>query len=119
MQTVLLTIVSPQRTLDLRLPAEIPIGDLLPRIGELCGTNLPDAKPAKQLSWHLLLPSSGEILKADWSLSEAGILDGAMLLLRNNSSTERQPAAPVFQPETILPGEESGGIGVRWHIPRT
>ncbi len=117
MQTVLLTIVSAHRTIDLKLPAEVPIGDLMPRIRELCGISLPDTEPAKRLSWHLLLPSSGKMLDAGRSLSEAGIIDGAILLLQNNSSVEQQRAAPVFRPKTIIPSEESGGIGVRWYIP--
>ncbi|HZO76293.1 MAG TPA: EsaB/YukD family protein [Ktedonobacteraceae bacterium] len=118
MQTVLLTIVSAQRIIDLKLPAEVPIGDLMPRIRELCGISLPDgAEPAKRLSWHLLLPSSGKTLDAGRSLNEAGIIDGAILLLRNTASIG-QLSTPVFQPKIILPSEESGGIGVRWYVPR-
>jgi len=117
MQTVLLTIVSSHQSIDLKLPAEVPIGDLMSRIKELCGVRDTDAAPSKRLSWHLLLPSTGEALDAGRSLSEAGVIDGTTLLLRNNASIEQQRAAPVFQPKTIIPGEESGGIGIRWYIP--
>ncbi|HLG62901.1 MAG TPA: EsaB/YukD family protein [Ktedonosporobacter sp.] len=116
MRTVLLTIVSAHQTIDLKLPAEVPIGDLIPRIRELCGVSVPDPGPAKRLSWHLLLPSSGKTLDAGRSLSETGIIDGAILLLQNSSTIER-PSTPVFQPKIILPSEESGGIGVRWYMP--
>lgn len=120
MQTVLITLVSPEQTIDLRLPAEVPVGDLIPRLREICGARRSDDASSANLSWHLQFSSDNRPFAADRSLSEAGVVDGAIILLQPGSIREQkqeQRPSPAFQPKSIQPEERSGGIGVKWHFP--
>jgi hypothetical protein len=124
MPTLLITITTTQRSTDLEIPADVPIAQLLPRLVTLCVNN-PEAQIEQ---WALWSPETRTPLDQRQSLLEAGIVDGAMLVLQGASSAIMQPAArqsaikqqdsPDFQPHTIQPSAESGGIGVRWHLPR-
>ena len=114
MQTVLLTIRGPDRSIDLKLPAEVPVSELMPKILELCGPGLD-----KDRRWRLFLASTGVSLNAGKSLNEAGVVDGSLLLLGESETAMRsqQQRSRPFNPRAIQPGEHSGGIGVRWHVP--
>ncbi|MBV9691263.1 MAG: EsaB/YukD family protein [Ktedonobacteraceae bacterium] len=123
MPTLLITITTTQSSTDLEIPADVPIAKLLPRLVTLC-VNSPEAQMGQ---WALWSPETRTPLDQRQSLLEAGIVDGAMLLLQGASPAILQPAArqpatrqqdsPDFQPRTIQPSTESGGIGVRWHRP--
>lgn len=118
MQTILLTIKGPERSIDLKLPAEVPVSELMPKILELCGPGQ-DNDPHSQARWRLFLASTGMSLDAAKSLNEAGVIDGSLLLLsrRETAMRSHQQSARPFNPRVIQPGEDSGGIGVKWHIP--
>jgi hypothetical protein len=120
MQTVLLTLIGPTRQIDLRLPAEVPIGNLLPILLDLCG---PGVSPPVSLdtspAWCLVLPNNA-ILPPTHSLRACGVVDGAILLLQNPAARyvqQRRAHGPSFQPQALLPSTETGGIGVRWNAP--
>jgi hypothetical protein len=122
MQTVLLTLIGPTRRIDLRLPAEVPIGDLLPILLDLCG---PDASPHAPMdrspAWYLMLPTSHAVLPSTHSLHACSVVDGAILLLLQDPAAfvaqQRQANGPSFHPQVLLPSTETGGIGVRWNVP--
>src|SRR5262249_38496232 len=118
MQTVLLTIRGPDRSIDLKLPAEVPVSELMPKILELCGPDL-DKDQLRQARWRLFLASTGMSLSAGKSLNEAGVIDGSLLLLGESETAMRsqQQRSRPFKPRAIQPGEHSGGIGVRWRVP--
>jgi len=120
MQTVLLTIVGPERAIDLRLPTEVPVSELEPRILELCGLR-PERDQRPGGRWRLFLASSGVSLHAAQSLDEAGVVDGSILLLsdRDRATQPQQQRSRPFNPRTIQRGENSSGIGVKWHIPNS
>jgi len=111
--------MGPARRIDLKLPAEIPVRDLFPKLLELCGPQL--AQSQEVLSqWLLVLPSREIALPPNRSLRECGIVDGDMLALRNNVSfvaKQQQASTQVFRPQAIQPSADTGGIGVRWNIP--
>jgi hypothetical protein len=121
MQTVLLTLIGPTRQIDLRLPAEIPIGDLLPILLELCGPDDPEhASVNTQPSWGLVFPANSAVLPPARSLRACGVVDGAILLLQDAAAfaaQQRQADDPSFRPQALLPSAETGGIGVRWNVP--
>jgi len=114
MQTVLLTIRGPDRSIDLKLPAEVPVSELMPKILELCGPGLDKDR-------RLFLASTGMSLNAGKSLNEAGVIDGSRLLLGESETSMRsqQRRSRPFNPRAIQPGEHSGGIGVRWRVPNS
>ena len=113
MQTLLLTIISPQRSIDLELPAETPIAELLPALVKLCINNA----PTSQLTWTLIVAETHKTLDTAQSLLEARLVDGAILVLQPQALV-RVLAETTFQPENIAPTTESGGIGVRWNLPQ-
>ena len=119
MQTVLITLIGPARRIDLKLPAEVPVGDLLPKLLELCGPQL--NQPQTALSqWCLVLSPKGMALLPNRSLRDCGVVDGAVLALQDNVSfiaQQRQTAAQTFRPQGIQPSASTGGIGVKWNNP--
>ena len=122
MQTVLLTLVGPTSQIDLKLPAEVPIRELLPKLLELCGA--PYALESAQLQWRLVIPTKNVALPPTHSLLACGVVDGAILLLQNNASFVAQPYQAQtraqdlsFRPQALPPSADTGGIGVRWNLP--
>lgn len=118
MQTVLLTLIGPTHRLDLKLPAEVPIAELLPKILELCGPpHLPEIEPAQ---WNLILFGQNTILSHTSSLLASGVVDGAILLLQDQAASvavQQQTQGPSFRPQALAPSANTGGIGVKWHLP--
>jgi hypothetical protein len=121
MQTVLITLIGPERQIDLKLPAEVAVGDLLPKLLELCGPRLADHQ-AELSQWRLVLPSKGLTLPHNRSLRDCVVVDGTILYLQDsNSFVARQPQTTVqtFRPRMLQPSASTGGIGVKWNIPPT
>lgn len=119
MQTVFITLVGPVRRVDLKLPAELPIVELLPKVMELFGPRLVHPQ-AMFSSWYLALPGNGGPLPSTRSLLDAGIVDGAVLFLQNGAvpaARQQQAAASAFRPQAIQPSANTGGIGVKWNLP--
>lgn len=112
MVTLLLTIIGPTGSIDVELPAEIPIRILLSKLVSLCVSD----QQTHSRQWALWLAGTHRPLDNVQSLFNAGVVDGAVLMLRYDSpSIQQQEDKPIFQLQTLYPGEESGGIGVRWH----
>src|SRR4051794_17422393 len=83
MQTVLLTIVSPARRIDLRLPSEVPLADLFPKIFALCG---PRQARVDLAQWRLVVPNKNIALPPARSLRDCGVVDGAILFLQDSAA---------------------------------
>jgi WXG100 protein secretion system (Wss), protein YukD len=115
MRTLLITIATPNHQVDLEIPAEVPIADLLPSLVKLCVSGL-WAHHTPQ--WSLWSSETHAPLDLSYSLLDADIVDGATLTLQAVLPTEKQADNATFQPETLQPSRETGGIGVRWNIPR-
>ncbi|WP_376794309.1 EsaB/YukD family protein [Thermogemmatispora sp.] len=129
---VLVTVVGPDRALDLELPADCAIGELLPFLCELCASSAsalaagPGERPRADAGeeWLLFLAGSHDPLAPEQTLSEAGIFDGVRLLLRSLPPHSERVAAidtqELFLPSSIAPSERTGGIGVSWEqLPLT
>jgi hypothetical protein len=118
MQTVLITLVGPTRQVDLKLPAEVLVGDLFPKLLELCG--LPtDQHQAALSQWRLVLPTKGLVLPFNRSLRNCGVVDGTKLALQDHASfvARQQQVVQTFRPQGVQPSASTGGIGVKWNIP--
>jgi MinD-like ATPase involved in chromosome partitioning or flagellar assembly len=78
LQTIVLTIVGPERRVDLVTPADVPLRDLMPTLLEqvLVAT---DGTP--EGGWTLA-PLAGDGLSLEYTLAESGVLDGQVLRLR-------------------------------------
>ena len=115
MNTILVTVMGPGRAVDLELPGETLISELLPTLLEICGplslrASIPDAFLWNV--WGLRPVGSQQILQPDRSLTQAGILDGALLELQDLEALRNARPRSVFEPRTIQ--AQPGKIGVTW-----
>ena len=114
MQTVLVTITGPGKSMDLEVPGEVPLGELLPELVKLCGPQSTAEAIGDSFSWFLRLPE-GNPLDANRSLIEADVMDGAVLVLQDRQALSRERARMQFQPQPVAPSRETGGIGIHWN----
>jgi MinD-like ATPase involved in chromosome partitioning or flagellar assembly len=75
--TVLVTVQGPAQRLDLELPGDRPVGDLLPLLVDLCGGPV-----EVETEWELGRPGA-PAFGAGQTLSAAGVVDGTLVELRD------------------------------------
>lgn len=114
MQTVLVTITGPGKSMDLEVPGEVSLGELLPELVKLCGPQSPAEAIGDSFSWFLRFPE-GNPLDDNRSLIEADVMDGAVLVLLDRHSLSRERVPMQFQPQPVAPSRETGGIGIHWN----
>ncbi len=117
MHTLLITIITRQRSIDLEVPAEVPVSILLPKLVELCEPQQRNQAKVNELMWQLRLLGVGTLINTTQSLLDAGVTDGAILVLQHVqvASTRQREARRSFVPGDVSPSVETGGIGVRWN----
>jgi WXG100 protein secretion system (Wss), protein YukD len=93
MKTVVVTIAGPERRLDLTVPAETPIEQLMPTFMSL---GVIDEKPLNGDPVGLA-PAGSPPLPPTSTLAECGVMDGALLELQPVRREER----PEPEPETV------------------
>lgn len=104
MSTLLVTIVGPEEKVDLAVPGETAIGDLLPTLLEMAGSD-PGGAPAG--SWSIDV--AGGTLPRDRTLSQCGVADGTVLNLRPPPEAEvAEGAAPGVTAEPADTGVRGG-----------
>jgi ESX secretion system protein EccD len=79
-----ITVIGDRNQVDLAVPAAAPVGEYASRLARLCGQRTSDALPAV---WSLA-PAGGRTIPLDRSLSDAGVLDGQRLYLRDLAAGE-------------------------------
>lgn len=85
------TLVAPTRRVDVALPEDVPVAELLPELLRLVGDPLPTrAAHVAALTGYVLTGADGEALDTSASLTEQGVLHGGILRLR--------PAADAPEP---------------------
>lgn len=105
-QTLLLTMQGPRRRLDLELPADVPVSDLLPLLQQICGDS------AGSDRWSLSRLTSGRPLQAAQTLLENKVLDGEALVLHKESvPVEPRPAKRQTVPART---SQDGAILITW-----
>jgi len=115
MNTILITVMGPGRAVDLELPGETPISELLPTLLEICGPQFLRASIPDAFLWNVwgLRPAgSQQILQPERSLTQAGILDGALLELQDLEALRHAKPPSTFAPRNIQ--AQPGSIGVTW-----
>ncbi len=100
MQTFLVTLTGPQQSIDVQIPGEIPVADLLPALLPLC---VPASGPVDLATWTLVLARSDKQLNLQQSLQEAGIGNGSTLVLRQAISSSQGRERYVTAPRLALP----------------
>ena len=117
MRTVLVALETPRQRADVELPAEVPVGELLPLL--LDAFTLVTPAPAQPANVWLLRAPNGVPLHPARSLIDGGIVDGMRLVLQDVATfqMERQRAvATTPPPPPQIPANPStGGIGIRWN----
>src|SRR5690242_14912924 len=117
--TLLITVRGPPKTVDLEVPGGVPIGELLPILREIW-ESVEDIKTVPLGNLPILqVAGTHAPLSTQQTLIDAGLFDGAMLLLQSNKSSASFSASvdthlEQFRPRSIRPTEESGGIGITW-----
>ncbi|GAA3245657.1 hypothetical protein GCM10017691_52940 [Pseudonocardia petroleophila] len=84
-----LTVLAPRTRVDVALPADVPLGELVPMVLELVGEPGPGHRP---LPWRLTGATGGPLHPAA-TLDELGVLDGELLRIGPDAVP---PPAPVF-----------------------
>ena len=104
-------------TMDLELPGDVAIGELLPLLLELCSAEKMHPQASPKSYAHLQVEGTGASLPLQKTLIDAGISNGTVLVLRTNAFPSPQAenlAPPQVGSRWIQPGIETGGIGVTW-----
>jgi hypothetical protein len=96
--TLLITVVGQQRRVDLEVPGDIPIRDLLPKLLEICGSS-PYNTPSL---WRLGRYEAPSFFETSASLNAVGAVDGDLLALQPFKDWEKQKSN-VFSPP-LIPG---------------
>lgn len=84
-----LTVLAPRARVDVALPADVPVAELVPMVLELVGEPVFGLRP---VPWRLSGAVGGP-LPAEATLGELGVLDGELLRLAPQGPT---PVPPVF-----------------------
>ncbi|MFC4942754.1 type VII secretion integral membrane protein EccD [Pseudonocardia sp. GCM10023141] len=89
-----LTVLAPRTRVDVALPADVPVAELLPMVLELVGEPAPvPAGPVRRpLPWRLSGAAGGPLPVAA-TLAELGVLDGELLRV---GPADAAPPPPVF-----------------------
>ena len=92
-EQLLLTVDSGSRRVEVVLPTDTPIAELVPRLLEVCG--IPPAGEAGDRSqWVLALPD-GEVLLGNRTLSQYDLGEESLIQLRDVVGAPLQPAPPT------------------------
>lgn len=103
--------IEAQGSMDLDVPGDIVVQALIPALLEVGGIQLTPHQLKGQNEWGLGLQDSSHPFDTAITLVDAGVLDGAELILQHGQTWGTQ-SRPLFTPKTILP--QPGGISITW-----
>jgi MinD-like ATPase involved in chromosome partitioning or flagellar assembly len=107
LHTVLVTVVGPEESIDLELPGDVPVGDLIPAFVELFALESHSNDP---YVWALG-PSEGPPFPKEHSLLQCGVVDGAQIFLQPHDAWNRNlsdlPGLSYEQAQSSTPGTSS------------
>jgi hypothetical protein len=115
--TLLVTLRGPFKTVDMELPGDVPVSELVPVLLEVCAFSKDDPQAWPQANARLQVAGLPVPLSLERTLLEAGVCDGTLLVLQTNDSPsplDEALAPQRFAPRWVQPGVETGGIGVTW-----
>lgn len=100
------TVVSPERTVDLALPSALPLSDVVPQVLRFCSPNTERDHPT---AWTLAR-IGGTPIPLGQTLSDAGVLDGEVLELRGQRATVKPAMVEDVRDAIEDNTDESGGV---------
>lgn len=101
-----LTVLAPRTRVDVALPADVPLGELVPMVLELVGEPGAGHRP---LPWRLTGATGGPLHPAA-TLDELGVLDGELLRIGPDTTP---PPPPVFDDPVDALAASAGRTGRR------
>lgn len=101
-----LTVLAPRRSVDVALPADVPVSDLVPMVLELVGEPGREWRPEP---WRLCGVAGGPLPGAA-TLGQLGVLDGELLRIARDAPP---PAAPVFDDPVDALASGAGSAGAQ------
>ena len=117
-QTLLVTVQGTRQRLDIELPGDVPIHDLIPLLLEMCNHPARFARSAglNKAAWTIHIADLAQPLRLTQTLANAGVLDGDILFLqeRNASRDKSSQTRNRGSAQTITASEQTGMIGVEW-----
>ena len=110
------TVVAPRTRIDLALPSDIAVANLLPMLLNMAGESSADGG-SKHGGW-CLATLGGDALDPDRSLSSLGVVDGDLLQIRRRNDN---PPPPLFDDVVEAIAEAAPGSYRPWteHTART
>jgi len=113
-QTLLVTVQGTRRKLDVELPGDVPVGELLPLLLQMCG--IAEADPGR---WAVSVSGTGRVLQAKRTLFGNGVCNGEILLLRRAEVAMNRPEAPRQGrvQKTFTPRPHGESITITWERP--
>jgi MinD-like ATPase involved in chromosome partitioning or flagellar assembly len=105
--TVLVTVQGPGQRVELQLPVDRPVMELVPLLVEVCG----GGHQSESARWELG-PMGGLAFDPGKSLAEVGVVDGALLHLRDTMAPDPEsglPPGPPSTPSWSMPSWGEGG----------
>jgi hypothetical protein len=114
-KTVLITLESALRSLDLEVAAELPVRQLLPLLLDASG--IASSPPRGPDTVWQLMTQHGATLPSESTLEQCSVFDGAFLVLQDASGWHQPPRAAAVEPVRATPEpaiRSSSGIEVRW-----
>ena len=115
--TVLVTVCGSLKTLDLELPGDVPVSELIPLLLKICGSGEDTTQAFRQADARLRVAGMAGTLSSDKTLVDAGICDGTVLVLQASGSPsllDESLAPQQFMPRSVQPDVNTGGVGVTW-----
>jgi len=86
------TVVAPQTRIDVALPSDVAVADLMPMLLQMAKENRPDGG-ARHGGWCLAKLGEATPLEASRTLASLGVVDGDLLQLRRRSEN---PPPPLY-----------------------
>lgn len=116
MRTILLTVEGPQRSVDLEVPGEVAVSELIPLLLETCKPRQIKLTPLLDPSlWELGTKDGDMPLDRTHSLIDSGVMDGVILVLQDMETWASQRERKVhWIPQSLSPGQSTGGFGIIW-----
>jgi hypothetical protein len=113
-QTLLVTVQGARRKRDVELPGDIPVGELLPLLLQMCGIS--ETNPGR---WAVSVFGTERVLQAKRTLFENRVRDGEILLVRRAEPAVSRREAPRQErvQETFAPRPRGESITITWEKP--
>ena len=115
--TLLVTLHGPFQRLDLELPGDVAIGELLPLLLEMSSSQRKDPQVLQQTNARLHIAGMHTPLHLHETLIAAGVGNGTELELHTQEWHKTPPpgvAPQEFGRRSVPSGVDTGGIGITW-----